>query len=428
MYFLVIMNPQDLKNEQNIPSAPPSYFESVSTQNHSYIPQQYNSQQPCPGYPQYAPQVPTQVIVIQAPALPPLGKQPVEVICPKCKAIVLTTVQEESSNTAYLCCLFLLVVGCTLFSCLPFCMDSFKNYKHTCSRCKGSKTDINNFKLVILLNGFSKIFEKAIKTRLINYLEENNLLANSQYGFRKGLDTEDALANQTKDISAKPSKFDSISHITLLDSLNSFGITGSAFIIYKSYLEERTQQIRINNTLRYETVKILNSIFDQIVNLLVHIFNLKIKTSIFLLVFYYNFKLAFIKPLYKRVDCKHMGNYRPIFILTHFSKNHYVKNHFVSRKKRTIIIIILLSKNQYGFKLSLDLAMAFGSIHRDILFKILLIFGINNRNLLWFKSYLSCRKPIVKLNDITSDENFIKYGVPHGSVLGPVLFILYINV
>lgn len=48
-----------------------------------------------------------------------------------------------------------------------------------------------------LLSIFSKIFEKEIENRLINYLEENNLLPNLQYGFRKKLGTEDALANLT---------------------------------------------------------------------------------------------------------------------------------------------------------------------------------------------------------------------------------------
>lgn len=45
---------------------------------------------------------------------------------------------------------------------------------------KGSKTDLINYKPISLLNLFSKIFEKAIKTRLINYLEENDLLPISQ--------------------------------------------------------------------------------------------------------------------------------------------------------------------------------------------------------------------------------------------------------
>ncbi len=64
---------------------------------------------------------------------------------------------------------------------------------------KGSeiKTSLTNYRPISLLNVFSKIFEKAVKTRLLNYLEENNLLSNSQYGFRNGLGTEDTLAHLT---------------------------------------------------------------------------------------------------------------------------------------------------------------------------------------------------------------------------------------
>lgn len=67
--------------------------------------------------------------------------------------------------------------------------DSFKNalvvplYKGN-----GHKTNITNYRPISLLNVFSKIFEKTIKTRLLNYLEENNLLPTSQFGFRKGLE------------------------------------------------------------------------------------------------------------------------------------------------------------------------------------------------------------------------------------------------
>lgn len=47
------------------------------------------------------------------------------------------------------------------------------------------KSNINNFRLISILPSISKIFEKAIASRLSNYLENNNLLSNCQYGFRK---------------------------------------------------------------------------------------------------------------------------------------------------------------------------------------------------------------------------------------------------
>jgi hypothetical protein len=142
--------------------------------------------------------------------------------------------------------------------------DAFKNalispiYKG-----KGSKTDLSNFRPISLLNVFSKIFEKAIKTRLVNYLEENNLLPISQYGFRKGLGTEDALANLTKDIYDNldnhnktigifldlSKAFDSIPHPKLLNCIKSFGITGSSYSIFKSYLEGRSQQVKVGDKL-----------------------------------------------------------------------------------------------------------------------------------------------------------------------------------
>jgi len=69
--------------------------------------------------------------------------------------------------------------------------DSFKNALVTpLYEGNGQKTNLNNYRPIGLLNVFSKLFEKAIKTRLLNYLEENNLIPNSQFGFRKGLGTK----------------------------------------------------------------------------------------------------------------------------------------------------------------------------------------------------------------------------------------------
>jgi len=127
----------------------------------------------------------------------------------------------------------------------------------------GQITNLTNYRPISLLNVFSKLFEKAIKTRLLNYLEENNLLPTSQFGFRKGLGTEDALAHLTNEINNNLDKhnksigifldlskaFDSISHSIMLNTLHSFSITGTAFKIFESHLNQRTQQVRIGNTI-----------------------------------------------------------------------------------------------------------------------------------------------------------------------------------
>lgn len=68
-----------------------------------------------------------------------------------------------------------------------------------------------------------------------------------------------------------------------------------------------------------------------------------------------------------------------------------------------------------------DIAKAFDTVDHDILISLLPIFGINRCSLKWFKSYLSNRKRTVKINGVNGNMREIKYGVPQGSVLGPIL-------
>ena len=77
--------------------------------------------------------------------------------------------------------------------------------------------------------------------------------------------------------------------------------------------------------------------------------------------------------------------------------------------------------------LALDLSRAFDMINHDILLSKLCIYGINNEALKWFSSYLDNRTQRIKLDSHMSQREKINYGVPQGSILGPLLFVLYIN-
>ena len=88
----------------------------------------------------------------------------------------------------------------------------------------------------------------------------------------------------------------------------------------------------------------------------------------------------------------------------------------------------LLKIIKYTLGLFIDLSKAFDTVDHSILLKKLELYGITDRNHGWLKSYLSNRRQFVQINEKekTSLET-ISCGVPQGSILGPLLFLLYVN-
>ncbi len=148
-----------------------------------------------------------------------------------------------------------------------------------------------------------------------------------------------------------------------------------------------------------------------------------------------NFKLAVIKPLIKKpqLDPKDLVNYR----LYSFLEKNDICEDFQSgfrpyHSTETALIRVtndlLLSSDRGCISLLvlLDLSAAFDTIDHNILLNRLENFvGISGSALAWFKSYLSDRHQFVAVNEEVSYRSQVQYGVPQGSVGGPLLFTLY---
>jgi hypothetical protein len=170
-----------------------------------------------------------------------------------------------------------------------------------------------------------------------------------------------------------------------------------------------------------------------------------------------------VKPVYKNGDWYDIQNYRPISVISVFAKllerlmfdrfipflfenkifteapNGFRKGKYIETASQSFIEIIQesLDKGLHTMGIFIDLTEAYDILNHKVLLEKLSSYGIRGTENTWFKSYLTNRRQFSEINQSDSSNvrvyryrsSFmeIKQGVPHGSVLVPLLFLLYIN-
>lgn len=349
-----------------------------------------------------------------------------------------------------------------------------KNYLY-----KKSCNDPNNIQLKQEYNDYKNKLSTLIKVTKINYFKQQLQKANSSKNIwltinnmtghqnknrteiKKIKNEDDEVITSKKDISEEFVKYFTNVGKKLADKIpkskNTF-CTGKREVNSVFFSPTTAEEVKMNiANLKNHTSPgidgissdVLKALRDNIAAILAEIINKSIDLGYFPAAF----KASIIKPIFKTGDKEKVNNYRPISLLSNLAKvyekiikirmSEYIKKYDLLSEKQfgfrenkstqdaiaylTDMIYSSLNKHKKSACVFLDLAKAFDTVSHPQLLQNLEQIGVRGKTYGLMESYLTGRKQTVQIDDIKSEPRLVEYGVPQGTVLGPLLFTIYIN-
>ena len=216
-------------------------------------------------------------------------------------------------------------------------------------------------------------------------------------------------------------------------------------------LENAFGSLKTNKSSGYDDISadVVKRVSDKMFVILKHIFNISLAKE----VFPDKLKIARVTTIFKKGNNTLKTNYRPISVLPCSSKllerimynrlyKFLLENNILYQKQfgfqnahsteHAILQLVnqiteAFSQGKYTLGIFLDLSKAFDTVNHNILLEKLKAYGIQSENLKWCRSYLSNRKQFILYDDFKTEAKIVKCGAPQGSILGPLLFLIFVN-